>query len=249
MRGLPAGPVTNLTATRDAHDLTKINVTWTAANRATGYDVQYRKNSGGWSNAVRAANQTATTYTHPNAGDDVTYTFRVRGVSDAGNGDWTQPSDGVAPPTTIAYYGADVGVDWFTLKVTKGPWWFDYRDHKADWSSCRQVSSGNVTLTNLRPNVTYLVDVYTSAGCSANKIVERANVATLSETEHPDQCWNVADCRANDRPDDFNYHTHKRSYLGEIGVLLSGCNFGGKVSHNHTWPDGNGGWHWHCKTE
>ena len=246
-RGGSAGPIQTLTATRNT-DATTITVTWSESARATvGYEVQYRKNTGSWQRATTAA-AADRTHTQTNAGGVETYTFRVRGVSGNGAGPWKE-SGTVAAPDNIGYYGADAGVDWFTLKVTRGPWWFDYRDHKADWSSCRQVSNGNVTLTNLRPEVTYLVDIYTSAGCSANKIVDKQSIGTLSETQHPDKCWNVADCRANDRPDDFNYHTHKRSYLGEVGVLLSGCNQGGKVSHNHTWPDGRGGWHWHCKTE
>ena len=45
------------------------------------------------------------------------------------------------------------------------------------------------------------------------------------------------------------YHTHKRSRLGEFGLILPGCNEGGKVFHTHDWPDGTSGWHWHWKTE
>ena len=244
VRGLPAGNIGSVTATRQS-DATKILVTWTASNRATGYDVQYRKNNGGWSSA--ATKQTGLSHTQTNAGGVETYQFRVRGVSDAGNGAWTV-SDTVDPPP-VGWHGADVGVDWFTLKVTSGPWWFDYRDHKADWSSCRRVASGSHTLTNLRPNVTYLVDVYTSSGCSANKIVERANVATKSDVYDWGECWNTDDCRSIDRPDDFSYHTHKRSRLAEFAVTISGCDYSTRHHHDHTWPDGRGGYHWHCKTE
>ena len=246
VRGLPAADVTGLSATRMA-DPTKIEVTWDVSARATGYDVQYRQNSGSWRTAATAANQTATSYTHENAGGVETYQFRVRGVSDAGNGAWTE--SGTVQPPPAGYHGADVGVDYITLKVTSGPWWFDYRDHKADWSSCKRVASGNYTLTNLRATTTYLFDLYESSGCSADQFGGRQSLRTLSDVYDWTKCWNVADCRDIDSPNDMSRHTHKRSRLAEFGVTISGCDWSTRETHTHGWPDGGYGAHWHCKMD
>ena len=247
VRGLPAGSIGAVTATRNTSDATKIDLTWDASNRATGYDVQYRQNSGSWRNATTAANQTTTAYTQTNAGGVETYQFRVRGVSDAGNGGWTESA--VVQPPPVGWHGADVGVDYITLKVTSGPWWFDYRDHKADWSSCRRVASGSHTVTNLRATATYLFDLYRSSGCSADQFGGRQSLTTLSDVYDWGECWNVDDCRDIDNPNDMSRHTHKRSRLAEFGVTISGCDWSTRETHTHGWPDGGYGAHWHCQTD
>ena len=245
VRGLPAGNIATTTATRGTSDKTVINVSWTTSNRAIKYQVQYRKNSGSWRSAATTASSTLS-HVQTNAGGVEDYTFRVRGVSDAGNGAWTESAT-VAAPTTIGYYGAEVGVDYITLKVTSGPWWFDYRDHKGDWSSCRRVASGSHTLTNLRATVTYLFDLYSSSGCSADQFGGRQSLRTLSDVYDWENCWNVDDCRDIDSPNDMSKHTHKRSQLAQFGVTISGCDWSTRVFHSHGWPDGGQGQHWHCR--
>ena len=240
--GLPAGNILSVTATRDGHDPTKINISWSESARATvGYQVQHRKNNGGWSNATTTG-PSARSYTKTGVGGVETHTFRVRGISGAGNGAWTESSAVPAPP--VGNHGYDVGVDWFTIKVTSGPWWYDYRDHKADWSSCKRVASGSKTLTGLRPETTYLVDVYNVAGCSSGHM-GRHSIHTLSDWNNPDKCWNATDCRSIDNPTDFSNHTHKRSRLHILGENRSDCAHS-RVHHSHNWPDGGGGSHWHC---
>ena len=254
VRGLPAADVTGLSATRMA-DPTKIEVTWDMSARATGYDVQYRKDNGGWISAVTAANQPATSYTHENAGDNVTYTFRVRGVSDAGNGNWTDSNE-VEPPKP-GYHGGDVGVDWVTLKVTGGPWWYEFRKN-GDWGGCVRVASGGVTITGLWPGVTHAANLYENSGCaSADRIAGGVQVfKTLSDIYDWSMCWPrqgtdengnavYTDCRDIDNPDNFNQHTHKRSRLHTLGVNLSDCAFS-REHHSHGWPSPGGGQHWHC---
>ena len=244
--GLPAGNIATTTATRDGHDPTKINIVWTDSARATvGYQVQRRENNGGWTNATTAG-PNARSYTQPGVGGVETHTFRARGISGAGNGAWTE-SNTVQPPP-VGNHGYDVGVDWFTIKVTSGPWWYDYRDHNADWSSCIRVASGGKTLTGLRPQVTYLVDVYSVAGCStSNGYLGRHSIRTLSDWNNPDKCWNADDCRNIDNPNDFSNHTHKRSRLHILGESRSGCDWNTRTHHSHNWPDGGGGQHWHCQ--
>ena len=246
VRGLPAGAIGAVTATRNGSDPTRIDVSWDASARATGYDVQYRQNSGSWRMATKTG-QNVRTHTQTNAGGVETYQFRVRGVSDAGNGAWTDSATVQPPP--VGWHGADVGVDYITLKVTSGPWWFDYRDHKADWSSCKRVASGSHTVTNLRPERTHLFDLYTSSGCSADQLVGRQSLRTLSDAFDWSKCWNADDCRDIDNPNDVGSHTHKRSRLAQIGVTISGCDHSTRVFHDHGWPDGGGGRHWHCQID
>ena len=247
VRALPAGPVTNLAATRNTTDATTIDVSWSASNRANGYDVQYRKNSGSWQWAVRASDQTAITenptetfnYTQTDAGGVESYTFRVRGVSGVGNGDWAE-SGTVAPPP-VGYHGAEVGpqvadgkMAWIKLKVTSGPWSFEYRNHLGDWSSCKNVASGSYTISNLRAPHQHIVEVFDGNGCSDAAKITRTNVYTI-DVQDP-----ILDGA------DFNYHTHKRPYpsMGEVGVKPSDCL--SIEQHSHGWPGGGGGTHWHC---
>ena len=239
VRALPAGPVTNLAATRNTTDATTIDVSWSASNRANGYDVQYRKNSGSWQWGARAANQTGTSYTQTDAGGVESYTFRVRGVSGVGNGDWAE-SGTVAPPP-VGYHGAEVGpqvadgkMAWIKLKVTSGPWSFEYRNHLGDWSSCKNVASGSYTISNLRAPHQHIVEVFEGNGCSDAAKITRTNVYTI-DVQDP-----ILDGA------DFNYHTHKRPYpsMGEVGVKPSDCL--SIEQHSHGWPGGGGGTHWHC---
>ena len=96
--------------------------------------------------------------------------------------------------------------------------------------------------------MTYLFDMYKSSGCSADSFGGRQSLTTLSDFNDWDKCWNVADCRSIDSPNDMSRHTHKRSRLAEFAVTISGCDFSTRVHHGHGWPDGGSGWHWHCKT-
>ncbi len=238
VRGLPAGPIASVTAKRSTTSPTTIDVRWSESARATsGYDVQYRKNNGSWRTA--STKQTGRTHTQTDAGGVESYTFRVRGVSDAGNGAWTESAT-VAPPP-VGYHGADVGPQvadgshaWIKLKVTSGPWSFDYRNHVGDWSSCVRVASGSYTIKNLRAPITYLVDIYDDAGCSDADKITRAHVTTI---DVPDQKLDGHS---------FNDHTHKRWHpaMGELGVKPSTCLT--IEQHSHGWPDGGGGQHWHC---
>ncbi len=238
VRGLPAGPIASVTAKRSTTSPTTIDVSWGESARATsGYDVQYRKNNGSWRTA--ATKQSGRTHTQTDAGGVESYTFRVRGVSGAGNGAWTESA--AVPPPPVGYHGAEVGPQvadgshaWIKLKVTSGPWSFDYRNHVGDWSSCVRVASGSYTIKNLRAPITYLVDIYDDAGCSDADKITRAHVTTI---DVPDQKLDGHS---------FNDHTHKRWHpaMGELGVKPSTCLT--IEQHSHGWPDGGGGTHWHC---
>ncbi len=239
VRGLPAGPVTNLTATRNTADKTTIDVSWSASNRATGYDVQYRKNSGSWSTG--ASKQTGLTYTQTDAGGVETYQFRVRGVSGAGNGDWTESAQ-VGPPP-LEWQGYEVGptvadgkMAWITLKMASGPWWYEYRNHVGDWSSCKRVAAGSHTITNLRAPITYIVEIFDAAGCDNGDRIRRENITTVD----------VQDTILDGK--DPNNHTHKRQYP-RLGVLGEGDCASDRMWHSHGWPN-SGNWygqHWHCQ--
>ena len=244
--GLAAGDIASVTATRNTSDPTRIDVAWTESARATaGYEVQYRRNSGSWRNAATTGQNDPKTYTQENAGGVETYTFRVRGVSAAGGGEWTV-SDPVQPPP-LEYRGAKVGVDYVTLNMTGGPWWYEFRKN-GDWSNCIRVASGSVTITGLWPSSTHAANLHTSSGCSANRIGGGVQVfKTLSDIHDWTECYNATDCRDIDNPDNFNRHTHKRSRLHTLGVNLSDCAYS-RESHSHGWPDGGGGQHWHCPT-
>ena len=241
--GLPAGNIANVTSTRSLTDPTTIDVIWDESARATvGYQVQFRKNNGGWTNATTT---TLRTHTQTGAGGVETYTFRVRGISGAGNGAWTE-SNQVGPPP-LGNHGYEFGVDWVTLKMTSGPWWYKYLSPDG-WTSCAKVASGSHTVLNLRAEWQYTVDIYGSSACSPNQDhIARHNFTTLSDINNPDKCWNATDCRDIDKPNDFNNHTHKRQDLAAFGVTISGCDWSTRVQHRHAWPDGNSGQHWHCR--
>ena len=252
VRGLTVGDVASVTATRNTSDLTRIDLTWATANRATGYDVEYRKNSGSWQRAETKLGipSQGPYYTQTNAGGVESYTFRVRGVSDAGNGAW-EVSDPVGPPP-LQYQGVVVGVDYVTVNVTSGPWWYKYQAHDG-WTSCAQVAAGGShTITNLMPERAYRVDLFKTSACNWNDSsdnFQRVHVTTLSDVNDWGKCWNTTDCRSIDNPNDFNNHTHKRQFLAAFGVTTSGCDWNTRKTHSHGWPDGGHGPHWHCETQ
>ncbi len=244
--GLAAGKIETVTAERQTNgvadpDSTTIYVSWTESARATvGYDVEYRKDSGSWQRA--ATQQSAQSYTYPDADGAEKYTFRVRGVSGAGNGPWAVSAQVDQPP--VRYLGADVGVDYVTLKMASGPWWYKFRKN-GDWGSCVRVASGDVTITGLWATTRQAAGLYTSSGCSQDRIGGIKSYSTLSDINDWGMCWETDDCRDIDNPNNFNQHTHKRSRLHTLGVNLSDCAFSREL-HSHGWPDGGGGQHWHC---
>ena len=237
-RSLPAGAIAGVLAARVTGDITTINVSWPESARATGYDVEYRINEGSWRRA--ASNQTGLVYRQTGADDSQEeYTFRVRGVADAGPGEWTESAEVPAPP--VGYHGYEVGptvadgkMAWITLKVTGGPWWLEYRSHRG-WSSCIRVAGGSRAITNLHAPFKHIVEIFDASGCADGDRIERLEITTID----------VAD-PILDRAD-FNRHTHKRRYpaYGEVGVKPSDCSM--VEQHSHGWPDTHlGGLHWHC---
>ena len=238
-RSLPAGAIAEVLAARVDGNITTIDISWLESARATGYDVEYRINEGSWRRA--ASNQTVRVYRQTGADDSQeSYTFRVRGVSGAGPGEWTESAE--VPAAPLGYHGYDVGPTvangsyaWITLKMTGGPWWFEYRNHVGDWSSCIRVASNSRTITNLRAPVEHIVDIYSASGCSDGDKITRAYITTV---DVPDPILDRAD---------FNRHTHKRPYpaYGEVGVKPSNC--AQVEQHSHGWPNTHlGGTHWHC---
>ena len=244
VRGLAVGPVPKVEASRgtadpDTADPTSISVIWDKANRATGYEVQYRAGTGSWRNAA-ATTGNVTFHRQPWVDGPESYTFRVRGVSDAGKGNWTE-SAAVPAPSGVSYHGylvgptvADGKMAWITLKVTGGPWWFEYRNHAGDWSSCARVAGGSRAITNLRAPHKHIVEIFDASGCSDGDRITRAEITTV---DVPDPILDRAD---------FSRHTHKRPYpsYGELGVKPSNC--AQVEQHSHGWPGGGGGMHWHC---
>ena len=235
-------------------DETLIDVSWGAADRATkGYDVEFRKNSGSWQSG--ATEQSALTYQQDGADGLESYTFRVRAVSNAGPGQWAV-SDSVGP-APARYTGVEVGVDWITLKVVSGPWWYKYLAHDG-WTGCAKVAAGgNHTITGLIAERAYRVDLFTSSECNwtnGEPSLRKVEVTTQSDLSNPDRCWpkktdgSYSDCRAGDNPDDFNNHRHQHRRLAQLGVTISGCDWSTRTQHSHGWPDGGSGPHWHCAT-
>ena len=237
--GLPAGNISTTTATRSTSDPTEIEIVWSESARATvGYQVQHRKNNGGWTNATTTG-PSARSYTQTGVGGVETHTFRVRGISGAGNGAWTESN--VVQPPPVGYHGLVVGVDYVTIKMTSGPWYYDFRDHKGDWSGCKHVASGSLTRTSLWAETRYMVNLFDSQpdNCSRHDpaFMGQREFYTLSDINDTDKCWNADDCRDIDNLNNFNKHTHKRSRLAQLGNNLSNCD---RVTHTHGWPDG--GW-------
>ena len=244
--GQPPGKPVSVTGTRNTSDPTEIVVSWDALARANTYDVQYRPKNGSWRSA--ATGETRTSYTVSGLSAVTTYQFRVRGVNGNGNGQWTESGD--VTPLPLQYNGVDVYVDYLTLKVTSGPWWYKYLAHDG-WTSCAQVAAGgHHTIRNLIPEYPYRVDLFKTSACDWNDssdFFQKVQVTMLSDITDWGKCWNTTDCRSIDNPNDFNNHTHKRRFLGKLGETTSGCDWSSRVQHNHGWPSGHGP-HWHCET-
>ena len=150
----------------------------------------------------------------------------------------------------MSYHGIEVGVDWLTLKVTSGPWWYKYLS-PSGWTSCAKVAGGSHTILNLWADRAYEVDLFKSSGCdwsNPGSILKQIDFTTLSDINDWGKCWQVTDCRDIDNPTDYNNHTHKRQRLGKLGETLSGCDWSTRTQHSHGWPDGGHGQHWHCLT-
>ena len=89
----PPGGVASVTV---VHNGGSVSVTWTAADRAAGYDVVYSTDGRqSWSRA--ATNHSGNSYTLTGADAAKTYVFAVRAVNSAGSGGWTNSAPAQPP--------------------------------------------------------------------------------------------------------------------------------------------------------
>ncbi len=93
---VPLGTPANLTAT--AVSSSQINLTWTAATRAVGYQIE-RCQGVGCSNFVQIGTSTSTTFANTGLTPSTSYSYRVRATDSAGN---LSPYSNIASATTPA---------------------------------------------------------------------------------------------------------------------------------------------------
>ena len=78
----------NVSAVAVVHNGDSVEVSWTAAERATGYEVFYQTSDmSSWTRAAEGHTDTAFLLTA--AEESETYTFAVRAINNAGVSDWT----------------------------------------------------------------------------------------------------------------------------------------------------------------
>lgn len=94
---------------------TQINLTWKAANGAVSYQVQRHSGDGNFAMVSPGPSGSVTSYSDMGLMASTTYTYRVRGVNAAGNGNWsdtamatTDAGDGIQTPPTAK---CEVGVN------------------------------------------------------------------------------------------------------------------------------------------
>ena len=151
------------------HNGSSLSVSWTAADGATGYDVEYSTDDKTtWERA--ATKHAGTSYTLSSADTTKTYVIRVRAVNDAGESDWTD-SDPVSPPepepdppgavssVTVVHKGGSLSVSW-TAAERAATYHVTYSDDGRSWQLAALKHQGtSLTIDNADPGKTYVVGV------------------------------------------------------------------------------------------
>ncbi len=145
-----------------------VAVSWSSADGATGYDVQYSTDDKAtWARA--ATNHAGTTYTLSNADDTKTYVVGVRAVNDAGASGWTDSAQ-VSPPqpdppsavasVSVVHNGGSLSVSWTAADGATGYDVVYSTDDEASWDRATTNHAGtSYTLSNADDTKTYVVGV------------------------------------------------------------------------------------------
>ena len=147
------------------HNGDSLSVSWGAADRATGYDVEYSTDAQAtWTRA--ATKHDGTSYTLSSADGTKTYVIRVRAVNDAGESDWTD-SASVSPPkpespgsVSVVHNGGSLSVSWGAADRATGYDMEYSTDAKATWTRAATKHDGtSYTLSNADGTKTYVIRV------------------------------------------------------------------------------------------
>ena len=151
-----------------------LTVTWYSSPTATGYQVNYSADGGNTWSIGSWWNRTTSVILR-GMDEDTTYTVKVRGRSDRGDGPWTDSKTSAPLPRLTANSITDTGATLTLAHYTGGNWW--YQADKAPDNSCKgPVSGTDKTLTGLSPGTAYKYTAYSDNGCSA--VIETASFTT-----------------------------------------------------------------------
>ena len=158
------GGVSGLSA---SHGGGSVSVSWSAAARATGYDVVYSTDGKvSWTRA--ATNQSGTSYTLSGADSSKSYVFGVRAVNSGGASGWTNsaPAEAPTPPpggvssVSATHNGGSVSVSWDAADGATG---YDVNystDGKYTWTRAASGHSGtSYTLSGADSSKSYVFSV------------------------------------------------------------------------------------------
>ena len=147
------------------HNGGSLSVSWSAADRATGYDVVYSTdNKSSWERA--ATNHSGTSYTLDDADASKTYVVSVRAVNSAGESWWTDSSPATpAAPEPVAsvsavHNGNSLSVSW-TAAERAASYHVTYSDDGGQsWMLAALKRKGtSLTIDNVDAGKTYVVGV------------------------------------------------------------------------------------------
>ena len=156
-----------------------LTVTWHHARTASGYQVDYSTNGGQtWAMAVWWNNTTSTTL--HGMDNNATYTVRVRGRNNRGDGPWSDSVTDTPPPNLSA---VNIGATTATLTLShySGGAWYYKANAGPDSNSCKgPVSSGTTTkiVSALTKGTPYTYTAYSDSGCATE--IDAASFTTLT---------------------------------------------------------------------
>ena len=198
-----------------------LTVTWHHSQTATGYQVNYSAD-GGKTWKVGAWWNATTSVILKGMDDDATYTVKVRGRNDRGDGPWTDAKT-VAPLARLTADSITDTTATLTLDRYTGAWY--YRADAAPDNTCRgPVSAGTTTkaLTGLSVGTTYTYTAYSDSGCATE--LATATFTTLS----PVTVSNLGQTASNNPPDAPINWPGGGSYRNNLAnSFITGSNGGG----------------------
>ena len=163
-------PPATVASVSAVHNGGSLSASWSAADGATGYDVEYSTDDKAtWQRA--ATNHAGTSYTLSDADSAKTYVISVRAVNDAGESAWTnsapvsppepetQPPGGVASVSAV-HNGGSLSVSWSAAAGATGYDVVYSTDDKASWErAASNHAETSYTLDGADAGKAYVVGV------------------------------------------------------------------------------------------
>ncbi|HET6251018.1 MAG TPA: fibronectin type III domain-containing protein, partial [Tepidisphaeraceae bacterium] len=158
----------------------EVDISWTdTSSSAMGYEVQRSDNGGSWQSLTTSLSFTTTTFQDTTVADGVSYQYRVRGLSIAGDSDFAASTSTTTPllaPTNLAATSVSttrVDLSWTNPSATA-----------TSFQIWRSIGGADFAQFDTTTNTTYS-DTSLTAGESASYEVFAANAITTSAASGP----------------------------------------------------------------